>query len=133
MEKSNLNIVQQFLRSINDKRLDEVKNLLADDHIFVDSNNNQVKGKDNMLKAWENYFKMFPDYRIIIDDIFSNDNSIVLLGNASGTYSVNDKLKPENHWSIPAAWKCEISNSKIKYWQVYADNSLVKQIINRSS
>lgn len=58
------------------------------------------------------------------------DNS---LGHASGTYKNLDNPNNSNHWRIPAVWKAIIIENQVKHWQVYADNIIVMDIINRSN
>jgi hypothetical protein len=101
------------------------------DHEFIDSRGNSMIGRDNMKKAWMGYFDMFADYKIELTDTLQNDSIIVLLGYASGTYKANNKITDnKNHWKIPASWKAMLVDKKIKLWQVYADNSVVIEIIN---
>ena len=39
-----------------------------------------------MKLGWIEYFKLFPDYKIEIDDTFEKSELVCLLGYASGTY-----------------------------------------------
>jgi hypothetical protein len=89
-------------------------------------------GSENMKNAWTSYFHLFPDYKIEVTDTLQNDSIIVLLGYASGTYSVNKQMLEKNHWRIPASWKAVVRDEKVQLWQVYADNSVVIDIINRN-
>ena len=128
-----LKIVQDFIESINSANTDRLYNLMSNDHVFIDSRGNSMVGNVNMKKAWIGYFNLFPDYKIEITDTLQNDSIIVLLGYASGTYKTNNKnVDNNNHWKIPALWKAIVVNKKIKLWQVYADNSVVIEIINRN-
>ena len=100
--------------------------------MFIDSRGNTMVGKDNMKNAWIGYFDLFPDYKIEITDSLQNDAIIVLLGYASGTYKTKDvNVDNNNHWKVPASWKAIVVDEKIKLWQVYADNSVAIEIINR--
>ena len=87
--------------------------------------------RENMKKGWIGYFSLFSDYKIEITDTLQNDSIIVLLGFASGTYRINNNGN-NNYWKIPAAWRAVVTDGKIKLWQVYADNSVVLDIINRN-
>ena len=56
-----------------------------------------------------------------------------MLGYASGTYKTNNRSSDKNtHWRVPASWKAIVVDEKIKLWQVYADNSVVIDIINKN-
>ena len=127
-----LKIVIDFIESINSANIDRLYDLMSNDHEFIDSRGNSMVGNDNMKKAWAGYFDLFPDYKIEITDTLQNDSIIVLLGYASGSYKTITKNGDNNHWRVPASWKAKVVDKKIKLWQVYADNSVVIEIINRN-
>ena len=125
-------VVRDFIESINSANIDRIYNLMTKDHEFIDSQGNKMIGNDNLKKAWIGYFSLFPDYKIEITDTLQNDSIIVMLGYASGTYKTNNKSSDNNHWRMPASWKVIVVGEKIKLWQVYADNSVVIDIINKN-
>ena len=128
-----LKTVLDFIDSINSADIDRLYNLMSQNHVFVDSQGNQMVGSDNMRKAWTGYFDLFPDYKIEVTDTIENDSMIIVLGYASGTYKPkHTNAAIDNHWRIPAAWKAIVEDSKIKLWQVYADNSVVIEIVNKN-
>jgi ketosteroid isomerase-like protein len=128
-----LKVVSDFIESINSANIDKIYNLMTKDHEFIDSQGNKMIGSDNMKNAWIGYFSLFPDYKIEITDTLQNDSIIVLLGYASGTYKkTNNNSDKDNHWRIPASWKVIVAGDKIKLWQVYADNSVVINIVNKN-
>ncbi len=128
-----LKIVRDFIGSINSANIDSLYDLMSNDHVFIDSRGNSMVGNDNMKKAWTGYFDLFPDYKIEINDTLQNDSAIVLLGYASGTYKTsNENLDDSNHWKVPASWKAIVEHNKIKLWQVYADNSVAIEIMNKN-
>lgn len=128
-----LKVVRDFIESINSANIDRIYNLMNKDHEFIDSQGNKMIGNDNLKKAWIGYFGLFPDYKIEITDILQNDSIIVMLGYASGTYKSNNSSSDiNNHWRVPASWKVIVVGDKIKLWQVYADNSVVIDIINKN-
>jgi len=128
-----LKVVRDFAESVNSANIDRIYNLMTIDHEFIDSQGNKMIGNDNLKKAWIGYFGLFPDYKIEITDILQNDSIIVMLGYASGTYKPNNSSSDKNnHWRVPASWKVIVVGDKIKLWQVYADNSVVIDIVNRN-
>lgn len=127
-----LKVVRDFIESINNANIDSIFNLMTNDHVFIDSQGNKMIGNENMKNAWMSYFKLFPDYKIEITDTLQNDSIIVMLGYASGTYKPDKKSSEyNNHWQVPASWKAIVADEKIRLWQVYADNSVVIDIINK--
>lgn len=126
------NIVMDFIDAINNANIDKIYSLMAQDHLFIDSQDNKVEGKEKIKQAWIGYFELFPDYKIEVNEIFEKDSIICMLGYASGTYKNIRNKNNSNHWRIPAAWKADVENNQIKSWQVYADNIIVMEIIKRN-
>jgi ketosteroid isomerase-like protein len=125
-------IVHEFVNAINEKDVDKMYFLMADDHVFIDAHGNEVVGKDKMKAGWAGYFQWFPDYRIEITNIFSDGRMVAAFGFASGTFKGMKTEKNENYWRLPAAWKIKISDNKINVWQVYADTKIPFDIIGRN-
>ena len=130
--KMETKIVLNFIGAINCADIDKMVDLMAADHIFIDSQENKTVGKDNMRQAWTGYFSLFPDYKIEVNEILENDSLICILGYASGTFMNLKNSDNSNYWRIPAAWTAIIRNNQILQWQVYADNIIVMDILNRN-
>lgn len=128
----NSNIILNFVDAINRADVDKIINIITEDHLFIDSQDNKLTGKENLRQAWIGYFTLFPDYRIEINEILKKDSLFCILGYASGTYKNLHDEENSNHWRIPAAWTAIIQENQIKCWQVYADNSIVMEIMNRN-
>jgi len=123
-------ILMDFANAINRGDVDKMVELMSDNHTFVDSRDNRVTGKENMKQAWIGYFNLFPDYKIEITGMLQKKSLFYLVGYAGGTYM---NLMNENNsksWRIPAAWTDIIKKNKVQYWQVYADNGVVLEIVN---
>jgi len=127
------NIILEFINHINRHDVDAIASLLSDDHIFTDTDNNTVIGKENMKTAWKLYFDWFPDYTIEISDIIQGETCIAAFGFASATYLNLHNEQKSNHWHIPASWKIILENEKIKLWQVYADTKIIFDITKRNN
>ncbi|MFV0329277.1 MAG: nuclear transport factor 2 family protein [Dysgonomonas sp.] len=130
--KTFTDITLDYVQAINTGNIEKLYDLMADDHMFIDAHNNKILGKDNMKQSWIDYFTMFPDYKIEVDEILHKDTRICLLGYASGTYKNLRDKNNSNYWRILAAWTAIIRNDRIKQWQVYADNIIVMDIINKN-
>lgn len=131
MLSESVEIVIRFITAINSHNIDLISKLISDDHKFTDSLGSIYRGKDLMTRGWTNYLKLFPDYKIDIDEIYNDGDKIMFTGKASGTY-LADKDTKENHWEINAAWRALVINDKIKEWQVFGDNKPVYEIIERN-
>jgi len=125
-------IILDFIDAINNANLDKMYDLMTIDHVFIDSQDNKTIGKDKMRQAWIGYFALFPDYKIEINEILEKDNLTGLFGYASGTYRNIINEDNRNYWRIPAAWRAIVKDNQIKLWQVYADNLIVMDIINKN-
>ena len=125
-------IVDEFVRSINEQNIDRVYELMTADFKFIDAYGEEVVGKDRMRKSWIGYFHWFPDYKIEITDTFSDGNVFVILGFASGTYQNKKTDNNENYWRLPASWKAVVDKNQIKQWQVYCDSKIPHDIMVRN-
>ena len=125
-------VVLDFVEAINNANPDKMIDLMTIDHVFIDSQDNRTIGKDKMRAAWIAYFALFPDYKIVINEIIEKDNLTGMYGYASGTYRNIINKDKSNYWRIPAAWRAIVKDNQIKLWQVYADNLIVMDIINKN-
>jgi len=118
-----------FVNAINHQSVEEIAGLMTEDHVFVDSLGTRVEGKQRMKAGWEGYFRLVPDYTIVIDETLAAGAVVVMLGTAQGTYSTDGGLRPENKWSTPAAWLGLIRGLLVAEWRIYADNEPIRQIM----
>jgi ketosteroid isomerase-like protein len=126
-------VVLDFIDAINSSDVEGIIDLMTDDHVFIDSQGNKTTGKDKLKQAWAGYFGLFPDYRIEIKETLEKGSLIFILGFASGTYKNLHDENNSNHWRIPAVWTAIIKDNKVISWQVYADNLIVMDIINKNN
>ena len=126
------NIILDYIDAINKADVDRILSLMSDDHILIDSQDHQMTGKDNLRQAWIGYFGMFPDYKIEVNEMIEKDSLICILGYASGTYKNLKNKGNSNFWKIPVALTAIIKDNHIRQWQIYADNLIVMDIINRN-
>jgi ketosteroid isomerase-like protein len=126
-----INIVLKFEQLINSRNAEAVCSLLTPDSVFLDSMGNRVAGAAKMRPAWEGYFKMVPDYTISHSEIFANRDLVAIFGYAEGTFSKDGKLRKEDFWKTPAAWRAVVREGKIALWQVFADNEPLRAIMRK--
>jgi ketosteroid isomerase-like protein len=123
-------VANEFASAINQHNVEAICRLMAEDHTFIDSGGGTYSGA-GMRQGWAEYFKMFPDYKIDISEVFVSGETVVLIGKASGTFTSDGSLKPANHWESPAVWRAVVAGEKIKVWQVFSDNTLVSEIVKK--
>jgi ketosteroid isomerase-like protein len=122
-------VALEFVKRINAHNPDKLAELMAENHVFIDSLGVRFQGRDAIRDNWQKYFAIFPDYHIVLTDVFQQAHIVALFGTASATFAVNGQIVPENHWEIPAAWKATASGDVMAEWQVYADNEPVRKIM----
>lgn len=124
-------VAQSFVNAINHHSVAGIADLMTEDHVFVDSLGTKIEGKQAMRAGWEGYFRMVPDYTILITEILVDAAGAVMLGTARGTYSADGVLRPENEWATPAAFRARIRGPLVAEWRVYADNEPIRQVVAR--
>ena len=129
--ESVLRVARAFVNAINQQSVEGIAGLMTEDHAFVDSLGERIEGKERTKAGWDGYFRMVPDYNIVIDESFVDGEVVVMLGTAQGTYSTDGVLRPENKWSTPAAWRALTRGSFVSKWRIFADNEPIRQIMAR--
>jgi ketosteroid isomerase-like protein len=124
--------VLRFLERINRHNADQLAELMTEDHVFVDSLGNAVRGRENMRAGWRSYYAFCPDYWVSHEEIFSEGRRVAVFGAAGGTLAVGGKAAADNKWRTPAAWLAIVENELVKEWRVYADNKPVYDIMAKS-
>jgi ketosteroid isomerase-like protein len=113
-----------FIAAINAHDADAIGALLTEDHLFVDAEGNEHRGRDAMHAAWRGYFEWFPDYAIDVERTVSVEGVTGFFGWASGTYSGNGRS-----WRLPAAWLAVERAGLVAEWRVYCDTRLPSEIL----
>ena len=124
-------IAYAFVNAINHQDVEELSKLMSAEHCFVDALGTVVQGREKMRDGWAAYFRMVPDYKLIVEETFSNGATVVMLGVARGTYVKDGPPLPENAWQTPAAWRAQIQDEKVAEWRVYADNEPIRRLMAR--
>ena len=136
MNESAESIAKGFVEAINRHDVDALAELMTEEHCFIDSLGNQVRGRERMRAGWAGYFRMVPDYSIAIDEAYSDGPIAMLVGTAHGTYSPDGQRKEENRWKTPVAIRASIlmggvAEGKVAEWRVYADNAPIRRLMAR--
>jgi ketosteroid isomerase-like protein len=124
--------VRDFIDRINQRDADKLAQLMTENHVFIDSLGQAVRGREEMRAGWQGYYALCPDYWVSYERIVSDGNVVAVFGSAGGTIAANGQLLPENKWRTPAAWLAVVENGLVKEWRVYADNKPFYEIVGRS-
>ena len=130
--KSVTDVASAFVRAINHQNIEELAGLMTEDHVFIDSLGTCVEGREKMTAGWAGYFRMIPDYTIVIEEAFAVGAVVLMCGTAQGTYAPDSALSAENRWSTPAALRAVVRGELVAEWRVYADNEPIRQIAARN-
>lgn len=121
-------VVLDFMERINSGSVDALCAAMTEDHVFVDGLGARFAGREAMRTGWRAYYKMVPDYKVSHEEILAQGETVAVFGTARGTYAPDGKLKKENFWEVPAAWKAIVRNGLVAHWQVFADNQPVRKL-----
>jgi ketosteroid isomerase-like protein len=105
-------LAARFNDRINDRDVDGLAELMADDHAFIDAAGGRVVGKPACLAAWRGFFGAYPDYRNHFESTASRGDVAVAIGRST----CSDPIL-----AGPAIWAARVRDGKIVEWRVYED------------
>ncbi|MBO0861665.1 MAG: nuclear transport factor 2 family protein [Chloracidobacterium sp.] len=111
-EKDPKFVVLQFNECINNRDLEGLSNLMTEGHVFIDNNNDVHRGKELMVKGWEDFFRQFPDYSNHFAIVESRGDQVVVIGHSTCSFKPLDG---------PALWTATVEDGLIAEWRVYLD------------
>jgi len=124
-----LECVRSFIEAINAADVRAICDLMTEDHLFVDSDGAEVRGREALRRGWTGYFSMMLDYKIQVRETYSRGRVVVMIGTATGTYSANGSLRPENRWRVPAAWRAVVKDGRVAEWQVFINPEPIARLM----
>lgn len=124
-------IVTQFIEAINDHDVKKIEAMMTEDHRFMDSYGVEIIGKVEMIPEWLRFLKITPDYNIDVEDMISEGNKVMVVGQISGTITKDGNMYPENQYRCLAAWYGVVEGDKIKEWRLISNLSVIVELINR--
>jgi ketosteroid isomerase-like protein len=108
-----------FNECINARDLVALVDLMADDHAFIDRNDDRHAGKDRMSRGWSEFFEEFPDYRNTFVRIQSCDDLVVVLGYAEWAAGGE-----RDH----VIWTATIRDDLVAEWRVLSDTEANRKL-----
>jgi len=74
-------VALEFNEAINNQNLDKLASLMTEDHTFFSiGEEDVVKGRSAMLKAWQGFFKAYPDDKNHFTQVESRKNLVIMVG-----------------------------------------------------
>jgi ketosteroid isomerase-like protein len=86
--------------------------LMTDDHVFIDTANRAIHGKERALQAWRGFFERFPGYRNVFESLRCSGDLVTIKG-----YSTCSDKRLDG----PALWTARVRDNQIAEWRVYDD------------
>jgi ketosteroid isomerase-like protein len=120
-----------FVRAINSKDVDRLAELMTEDHKFIDGDGSEHVGKVRMKAGWKEHFELIPDLTLSVSIQFEQKDTVVLVGQSTGTIIADGKLKKENSWQVPSVWRVVVKSGKVSVWQLYANQCALHEIYER--
>ncbi len=127
MSQSPESVVLAFVNAINRQDVDALMEMMTPEHRFVDSLGSMVEGREKMRAGWRAYLDMVPDYKIAVEENYRDGSVVVMLGEARGTFAPDGKMRAENRWRTPAAFRALVEKGKVAEWRVFADNEPIRR------
>ena len=106
------NIALQFNECINQRDIDGLAQLMTDDHVFIDTADHALEGKQPCLAGWQDFFRAFPDYKNIFETVKVKDTFVMITGHSTCS---------DQRLEGPARWTAKIRDGKVAAWRVYED------------
>lgn len=114
-------VALRFVDAINRADVDGLAALMADDHVFVDSDGSRIAGRTTVAEAWSRYFSMMGAYQIEVHETYSSGDTVVLVGAAKGAWAGDRPPRPDAHWRVPAVWRAVVDADRVAVWQVFVN------------
>jgi len=102
-------VVLKFNEKINQRDLEGLAELMADDYTFISNSGEITKGKDINKQGWKEFFEEYPDYQNIFTTITVQNNVVVMVGYSTCSYKPLDG---------PNIWTAKIRDGRISEWRV---------------
>lgn len=116
--KNPVGLVKGYIARINAGDPAGLATVAGTDPRFIDATGTEFKLTS---EAWARFFEDFPDYRVRVEEILSEGESVAVFGTASGSFRAKGNTVPGAAWSFPAAWKAIVRDGKLIEWRIYGD------------
>lgn len=123
-----LSIISMFIDLINAHDVDGICKNVTKNHSFYDSMGVNITGIENLKDAWGSLFSLFPDYKIEAKEILVEEGEVVIFGEISGTFWVDDDDVKNKKWKVLSAWRVMTEEGKISQWRVFTDMEPIREM-----
>lgn len=120
MHQRSASVAASFNDCINRRDLAGLSRLMTDDHVFIDTANNVVSGKERCVEAWKGFLAAFPDYRNQFDRVLLTSNQAVIVGKS---------VCSDVRLAGPALWTVGMVGDLVAEWRVYEDTNANRALL----
>ena len=124
--------VRGFVDAVNAADVTRMCTLMTEDHLFVDSDGAEVRGRESMRRSWVQYFRMMSHYHIEVTETFCEAGTVILVGTASGACAADGTATAASHWTVPAAWRAVVRDGRVAVWQVFVNPEPIRRAMHGS-
>ena len=86
---------------------------MTEDHTLIDTGNNVLSGRGDVLSAWRGFFEAFPDYQNVWTELTVKSEMLIARGHSS--------CATERELDGPAIWTATVRADRVSQWRVYTD------------
>jgi ketosteroid isomerase-like protein len=86
---------------------------MTEDHTFIDTEDNVISGREDVLGAWRGFFEAFADYRNVWTHLTVKGETLIAVGHST--------CATERELDGPAIWTATVRAGSVCVWRVYAD------------
>jgi len=113
-------IVTSFNDCIGRRDITGLSSLMTDDHVFIDTANNSISGKNCCLAVWKTFFAAFPDYCNIFQQVLIVGDHAVIVGHS---------VCADRRLVGPALWTAKLSGTLVAECRVYEDTTANRALL----
>lgn len=113
-EHDPLLVALRFNERINTRDLVGLCALMTEDHVFIDSAEQRLEGRERAQEAWRGFFEAFTDYRNVFHVVLRKDDRVLIEGRSSCSVPALDG---------PALWSARIRGDRVAEWRVFDDTA----------
>lgn len=124
---SHKEIITNYLLAINQHDVSKILSLQSPDQILIDAHGNELAGTDVLARAWTDYFKLFPDYKIEATSVSELEEVVVVFGYASAGLAG----QTSKQWRLPVAIRAHVKDGKVSVWQIYVDTKIPFDLLSK--
>lgn len=112
--KSSVQIVSDYVASINARDIAQVEALLADDARLVDSGGQEVAGHQSCIDLIKRAWACIPDYQLHIESMHARGNEVLLRGHVEGGPMHGN----------PSQFRAVVEDRRVTSWETFSAHTV---------